>query len=173
MIALPWPKQATRKSSAVRWTRTRQPSSALLGRRTRHRCDLIEDAPPRPRLLGEDPCVAEDAIDRPPVEGRLDVIEAHHDRRVAVDPHLDLLGIDRLEDETLALYLLLLLTLGPDAAGGAADDPTAGQHSVESLRVALDCGQAVLLRERRDLLLRGGLVGLPTRGHRRGEQGRG
>src|SRR6516225_9181188 len=95
----------------------RQRPSPLLDRRPRHRCDLIEDAPPRPRLLGEDPCVAEVAIDRPSVDGRLDVVEAHHARRVAVYPHLDLLGIDRLEDETLVPYLLLLLALGVDLAG--------------------------------------------------------
>jgi hypothetical protein len=35
-------------------------------------------------------------------------------------------------------------------AGGADDDPVVGQHGVEDLRVALDCGQAVPLRERRD-----------------------
>jgi hypothetical protein len=90
-----------------------------------------------------------------------------------LNPHLDLLGIDRLEDETLVLQLLLLLALGLDRAGVADDDLVVGQHSVESLRVALDGGQAVLLREHRDLLLGGGLVGLPTRGHRRREQGRG
>src|SRR5262249_29076051 len=81
-----------------RRTRPRQPPLALLGRRPRHRCALIEDAPPPARLVGADPCAAEDAVDRPSVEGRLDVVEAHHDRRVAVYRDLDLLGIDRLED---------------------------------------------------------------------------
>src|SRR5262245_51053790 len=103
--------------NAARRTRPRPPPSALPGRRPRHRCDLIEDAPPPPRLLGEDPGVAEDAIDRPSVAGRLDVVEAHHDRRVAVYPHLDLLGIDRLEDETLVLDLFRLPALGLDRAG--------------------------------------------------------
>src|SRR5262245_45932387 len=89
-----------------------RPPSALLCRRLRHRRHLVEDAPPLPRLLGEDPGVAEDAVDLPAVDCRLDVVEAHHDRRIAVHPHLDLLGIDRLENETLVPYLLLLLALG-------------------------------------------------------------
>jgi hypothetical protein len=62
---------------------------------------LIEDALPRPRLLGEELRVAEDAIDRPSVEGRLDVVEAHGGFiAAAAGPSLIVAALDRRADPT-------------------------------------------------------------------------
>jgi hypothetical protein len=65
------------------------------------------------------------------VDGRLDVVEAHHNRRIATHPHLDLPWINRLEDETFVLQ----------QAGGEMEVRLQSSHTVSGTagREALMC----------------------------------